>query len=254
MGALHSSSPLVLVGGALVVAVALGVGARQMSAPSAATSAPAVRPSSMAAHAGPVLHIPHLPGSITLDGDTDDPGWTQPPGPARTGAFVLASGVVARPYSDTRLVWGDDHLYLSLYAADEDIETRTDQPDGPLWLDDYFRLSFVRGDVEYAIDVSPRGVVTDAVRRSGGAFDYSWSSGVHLSPELDGTINDPRNMDEEWVIEMALPFESLGLKGESGETIGLSVVRCDTPKGSPRVCAGWGEPSADTPRGTIVLE
>jgi len=65
---------------------------------------------------------------------------------------------------------------------------------------------------------------------------------VHLSPELDGTINDPRNMDEEWVIEMALPFESLGLKGESGETIGLSVVRCDTPKGSPRVCAGWASP------------
>jgi hypothetical protein len=253
MGALQTS-PLVLVGGALLVAAALGVGARQMTPRRAPVQAPAARASSEASHAAPVLHVPHMPGSITLDGDTDDPGWTQPPGPARTGAFVLANGAVARPYSDTRLLWGDGHLYLSLYAADEDIETRTDQPDGPLWLDDSFRLTFVRGDVEYAIEVSPRAVVTDAVRRSGGAFDYSWSSGVHVSPELDGTINNPKDRDEEWVIEMALPFESLGLKGEAGERIGFSVKRCDTPKGLPRVCAAWGEATADAPMGQLVLE
>jgi hypothetical protein len=253
MGALQTS-PLVLVGGALLVAAALGVGARQMTTRRAAAPAPAPRPSSGGGHAGPVLHVPHLPGSITLDGDTDDPGWIQPPGPARTGAFVLASGAVARPYSDTRALWGDGHLYLSLYAADEDIRTGTDQPDGPLWLDDSFRLSFVRGDVEYAIEVSPKGVVTDAIRRSGGAFDYSWSSGVHLSPELDGTINNSTDRDEEWVIEMAIPFESLGMKGEAGESIGFSVKRCDTPKGLPRVCGSWGEATADLPEGRIVLE
>jgi hypothetical protein len=61
-------------------------------------------------------------------------------------------------------------------------------------------------------------------------------------------------MDEEWVIEMAIPFESLGLKGESGERIGFSVTRCDTPKEMPRICAGWGEVSADAALGTIVLD
>jgi hypothetical protein len=204
------------------------------------------------------LVVPHLPGSITLDGDTDDPGWTQPPGPARTGPFRLPSGAEARPYSDVRLLWGDAHLYLALYAADEDIRTRTDEPDGPLWLDDSFRLTFRRDDVEYAIEVSPKGIVTDAVRRSGGAgrgraFDYSWNSGAHVSPEIDGTINRSDDMDEEWVIEMAIPFESLGLHGERGETIGFSVRRCDTPKGSPRVCAGWGEREGDA-MARLVLE
>jgi hypothetical protein len=255
MGALQNS-PLVVVGGALVVAVALGVGARQMMTRPAGAKAPgtAARLSASGNLAAPVLHIPHTPGSITLDGDTDDQGWTQPPGPARTGPFLLPNGVVARPNSNARLVWGDGHLYLSLFAADEDIRTRTDQPDGPLWLDDYFHLVFVRGSVEYAIDVSPRGVVTDAVRKSGGVFDYSWSSGAHVSPELDGTLNNDKDMDEEWVIEMAIPFESLGLKGESGERIGFSVTRCDTPKEMLRICAGWGEVSADSALGTIVLD
>jgi hypothetical protein len=225
-----------------------------MSRTRAAAQSAAPRPSLGIGPVAPVLHVPHIPGSITLDGDTDDPGWTRPPGPARTGAFVFANGAPARPYSDTRALWGDGHLYFSLYAADEDIETHTDQHDGPLWLDDSFRLTFVRGDVEYAIEVSPKGVVTDGIRRSGGAYDYSWSSGVHVSPERDGTVNKPSDLDEEWVIEMALPFESLGMKGEPGESIGFSVRRCDTPKRSARVCGGWGEATADTKLGTLVLD
>src|SRR5580693_1479819 len=121
MGA-QPSSPLVLVGGALVVAVALGVGGRQMMTRQAVAQAPSAtsRLSSSGNAAAPVLHVPHTPGSITLDGDTDDPGWTRPPGPARTGPFVVENGAQARPYSNARLLWGDGHLYLSLYAADED--------------------------------------------------------------------------------------------------------------------------------------
>jgi hypothetical protein len=247
MGALPNKKALLLAAG---VAVALGVGvlARQGFARHATSRTSAT--SAVSAHAGKygrdVLHVPHIPGSITLDGDTDDPGWTRPPGPARTGAFTLDTGAESRPYSDTRALWGDGHLYMALYAADEDIRTRVDKPDGPVWLDDSFRLVFSREGTDYAIEVSPKGIVTDALRKGGGAWDYSWSSGVHVSPELDGTVNQPSDMDEEWVIEMALPFESLGMKGESGETVDLAIKRCDTPKNSPRVCAGW--------EGRLVLE
>jgi hypothetical protein len=186
------------------------------------------------------LHVPHLPGSIVLDGDTDDPGWTSPPGPARTGAFLNAAGVESRPYSEARAVWGDGHLYFSLYAADEDIRSGATEHDGPVWLDDSFRLVFTLPDGERAIEVSPRGVVTDAKRSPGGAFDYAWESRAHVSPEVDGTVNNPKDSDEEWVIEMAIPFEALGMSGERGETLGFSVRRCDTPKSGARVCSAWG--------------
>ncbi len=237
----------------VVVAAAGGLMARRFfaaraPAPPAPTTARAL---SALASDEVVLHVPHMPGSIVLDGDTDDPGWTTPPGPARTGQFLLANGATARPYSETRLVWGDGYLYLCLYAADENIETRTDQADGPLWLDDSFHVTFARGDTEYVIEVSPKAVVTDSLRKGGGALDYSWSSGVHASKELDGTINQPNDEDEEWVIEMAVPFESLGMKGERGESIGFSVRRCDTPKHASRVCASFGEGPT---RGKLVLD
>jgi hypothetical protein len=241
--------------GALLVALGLGLGARRLLARHAAAHPALPRAVPRIGATETVLLVPHIPGSIILDGDTDDPGWTRPPGPARTGAFTLENGVVARPYSDARLLWGDGYLYLALYAADEDIRTPADQPDGPLWLGDSFRLVFSRGEVQIAIEVSPKGVVTDAIRKGGGAFDYTWNSGAHVSPEVDGTINDAHDNDEEWVIEMAIPFESLGLEGASGESIGSSVRRCDTPKNSPRVCAAWGEGAAQGQgSGQLVLE
>jgi hypothetical protein len=39
--------------------------------------------------------------------------------------------------------------------------------------------------------------------------------------------------------------------GTPGESIGVSVRRCDTPKKSGRVCGMWGEGSQ---RGRIVLD
>jgi hypothetical protein len=237
MGARPTRATWVALAAGIAVALVVGLGVRQLHARRAAMTRPPPKESPLAAAF--LLHVPHIPGSITLDGDTDDPGWTTPPGPARTGPFRREDGREAIPYSSVRMLWGDGHLYLSLYASDEDIESRTDEPDGPLWLDDSFRVVFSRGGVDESIEVSPKGVITDAIRKGGGAYDYSWSSGVHASPERDGTVNKPDDMDEEWAIEMAVPFESLGMKGEPGETVDVTIKRCDTPKKSARVCAQW---------------
>lgn len=228
--------------------------ARHVSASRRAAHAAAVLSASVA-QGDPVLRVPHAPGPITLDGDTDDPGWLRLPGPARTYAFRFKNGRSALPYSEARVVWSGDYLYLALYASDQDIESHTDQPDQPIPLeDDDFRVVFSQGDVEYAIEVTPKALITDAIRRGEGAWDVTWNSGAHASREIDGLINDTKSKDEEWAIELAVPLESIGLRGERGETIGMSIRRCDIPFGVPRVCAGWGEGPADRGRGRIVLE
>ena len=246
IGAVLGSGAVLLVTGGVFYA-------RHLKSSHAAGRAAAALSASVA-RGDPVLRVPHAPGSITLDGDTDDPGWVRSPGPARTGDFVFANGEDARPYSNTRIVWGDGYLYLSLYAADEDIEAHADQPDSPLLNEDAFHVVFSQPGVEYVIDVSPKAVITDSIRKDGGAWDFSWNSHAHASKEIDGSVNNPNNMDEEWAIEMAIPFESLDMKGDRGETIGLSLSRCDTPRGVQRVCAGWGEGLGGHGRGRIVLE
>jgi hypothetical protein len=112
-------------------------------------------------------------------------------------------------------------------------------------------LVFTSGDAEFVIEVTSSGVITDAVRRRGGLLDSTWESGAHISHERDGTLDDATDDDEEWVIEMAIPFESFGLRGERGERMGFRARRCDTPKMAIRVCASWGE---GTSEGELVLE
>ncbi len=184
-----------------------------------------------------VLHVPHASG-VVLDGDPDDSAWTAAPGPARTGPFETSAGAAACPYSDARLLWGDGQLYLVLYAADEDIRSGSS-----------FRLAFTGSGPEAGtstIEVSPTGAVTDAERAGGTRLE-----GAHVSREVDGTVDDSRDRDEEWLIEMAIPLSSLGLKGRAGESVGFSVRRCGPPvrQGTARPCAAWGGGGA-----RIVLE
>jgi hypothetical protein len=191
---------------------------------------------------GEEVHVPHVQGSITLDGDADDSGWRGRV--ARSGAFVGVDGVTpVHPYSEARIVWGDGFLYLNLYAADEDIRAVAKEPDSLALDEDAFHLVFTDRAAERIIDVNPFGIVTDAMREAGSSAspDRSWNSRAHVSHELDGTPNQPGDNDEEWVLEMALPLESLGLAGKPGERIGLAMDRCDTPHGGQRVCGAWGE-------------
>jgi hypothetical protein len=238
---------------AIVVVLGAGLVAARGLAPRDAHAAAAGLPSGDEALE---LVVPHVVGDITLDGDTDDSGWRGPTG--RTGAFVGADGQDARPHSEARFAWGDGHLYVELYAADEDIHASHETPDGPVWNGDAFQLVFSDGVNERAIDVSALGTLTDGTRpahaKTPGAprpFDYAWSSGAHVSHEIDGTPNDGADMDEEWVIEMAVPFDALGIAGRKGDRVALSIRRCDTLKSGQRSCGTWGQGEH---RGVLVLD
>ncbi len=200
-----------------------------------------------------LAHVPHLRGSITLDGDTDDPGWKGPC--LRTGAFVGADGrSPVHPHTEARLLWGDGFLYLNLYAADEDIRAISTTPDSLSPDEDAFHLVFTDATTERFFDFNPLGVLTDSIRPRGALTppERSWDSHAHVSHELDGTPNRPDDHDEEWVLEVAIPFESLGLAGVPGERIGLSMGRCDTLRGTKtRICGSWGEVG---PHEVLVLD
>lgn len=244
------SSARLLAGLGVALAVGVVVGARTI-----ATSR-AKPPAAILVGAVTELHVPHAKGAIVLDGDMDDPGWLRES--ARTNAFTGADGEPARPYSDARFVYGDGVLYVGLYAADEDIRAKQEGLDAPVWTDDSFHLVFTDGTTEHSFDLSPTGTLADGERKVGSVgpggthpFDFRWNSGAHVSHEMDGTLNHPGDDDEEWLIEMAIPLDALGLKGERGERIGVAVHRCDTFHTGVRSCGSWGEGER---RGVLVLE
>jgi len=178
-------SALLVTLGLVAVAGAL-VASRVVSSRRAADAAPPA----------PVLHVPRATGEIKIDAETEEPAWTKPPGPARTGELLADGGKPARPHTEARLLWTDDDLYIAVLASDEDIRS---------------------------------------------------SDFLHVVLNADGVVDNPSGFDEEWNVEMAVPFASLGAKGARGATLGLTLHRCDTPKTSgAEVCASY--------RATLVLD
>lgn len=146
--------------------------------------------------------IPRAHGTIRIDGDWEEPDWVER---ARRAQFRGDDGQLARPSSEIRWLRDDHDLLVALYAADQNIETR-----------DAFDLSI--GSL--ALHLAATGTVTPAVPGVRAAAGYD-----------EGTLDNPSDDDEEWVVEVAIPLPLV-----HGD---VHVSRCDVPKDGVRRCGSW---------------
>lgn len=228
---------------------------------SAVQTTPASAPASRPAPTPPptTLTVPFTATAIKCDGEPNEPAWNSA---ARTGSFLdTTTQHLVRPYSDTRLLADKNNLYLLLYAADEDVRVPLQkQHDKSFGDSDHFTVKIRRQNapaITYVVEIAPNRTLYDAevtahttsAHRS--ATDLRWSSHIMMGADLDGTLNDPKDEDEEWLIESALPLVSLHAK--SGESLLMSIERCDTPKGGVRSCGAWGRDASGEPVGVVIL-
>jgi hypothetical protein len=152
----------------------------------------------------PRLAVP-AGGPITVDGELTEPPWRQA---ARAGRFIdLKTNAAAAPYSEARLLHDADHLYLGLYAADEDIHSTE---------------AFVVEANGHHWRFTAAGTIDPAI------------PGAQIAVDRDGTMDDPRDLDEEWVVEASIPLTAI--PGEGKQPITLRLSRCDDPRNGAHVC------------------
>lgn len=165
------------------------------------------------------LVVPRASGTIVDDGNFEEPAWRDA---AMGGAFTDDTGGSARPHSEIRFLWSLDGLHLAVYAADGDIEER-----GPAPIPDAFSLQLGReGGPVLELVVTPSEV------REEGAHPRVFAAGH----DVDGTVGDPSDDDEEWVTELTVPWSALGAAAEPGERLVVSARRCDVTKDSGKRC------------------
>jgi hypothetical protein len=174
------------------------------------------------------IHVPRLTETLVLNGEMDEPAWHATP----VTKFSNPDGTESRPYNDVRFLWSSDGiLHVGLYASDLNIVTAGVSADGPLWRGDSFHLVFSKDSTEHSFDVGPGpdgGLLTDGERTTPGPWNYAWQSGARVACDMDeGTIDNPKDKDEEDKFEMEIPLPSLGLKPEAGQRIDVVARRCD---------------------------
>ncbi len=218
----------VLVGGALT---AHHFSARKATAAPAAVTTSAASATKRARE----IHVPRTTEALVLNGELTEKSWQSAP----VTRFLGADGKDSRPYSEVRFLWsGDGVLHVGLYASDRNIVSAGVGNDGPVWRGDSFHLVFANGGVEHSFDLGPTAhgiVLTDGERKTGGAWNYAWQSGAHTALDMDeGTVDQPAEADEEWVIELDIPLAALGLEPKGGQRVDFSARRCDVDvRGGP---------------------
>lgn len=165
-------------------------------------------------------HLPHAP---TIDGRLSDSVWAAVPW---SEEFVDIEGA-RRPTPPWRtrvkIAWDSTALYIGAELEDPDLWGTLTTRDAVIYHDNDFEW-FIDpdGDTEryFELEVNALGTIWDLFLtrpyRKGGRAVNAWDiAGLRSAVALDGTLNDPRDRDHGWSVEMAIPWEAFA---DSGRT------------------------------------
>jgi hypothetical protein len=123
-----------------------------------------------------------------------------------------------------KMLWDEHHLYILGEMKEPHLWATLSNRDELIYRDHDFEV-FIDpdGDThEYVeIEINALGTEMDLFMhkpyKKGGPMDIKWDTeGMRTAVGLNGTINKNDDLDEGWIVEMAIPFESLS-KGKVGK-------------------------------------
>jgi hypothetical protein len=154
--------------------------------------------------------------ALKIDGHLDDPAWANA---AWTDAFVDILGADhTKPRFRTRvkMLWDDDFLYIAAELEEPDVWATLTAHDSVIFRDNDFEVFLnPTGDMlkyfEFEINALNTGwdLFLPKPYNKGGSADNSWEMpGYKSAIAIDGTLNDPRDRDKGWSLELALPWSA----------------------------------------------
>jgi len=140
-----------------------------------------------------------------------------------------------------KLAWDERYLYVAAILEEPHVWATLTERDAVIYQDDDFEV-FIDPDGDrngyYELEINALGTVWDLflVRpyRDGGPALHGWDiAGLESAVSVDGTLNDPGDVDRGWSVELAMPWTALaeaapGRRGpRPGETWRINFSRVD---------------------------
>ena len=192
---------------------------------------------------------------IRVDGFLNEPAWEKAP-MVKLSLGKNPEGIYPEPISKTegRVLHDNTYLYVAFKAYDKDIWSYFTERDAITCWEDVLEVFLKTDPVTrpsdepdpyYDFEINSLGTVMDAfVAKRDAARNYArWSnwncSGLKVATQAKGTLNNWRDVDEYWTLEVAIPFAELPtLNGEhpkKGDVWLFNLARYDysvyLPKG-----------------------
>jgi hypothetical protein len=157
------------------------------------------------------------PEPITVDGRLDDRAWTEA---EWSEPFVDIVGE-DRPAPPLRtrfkMLWDDEYLYVAAELEEPHVWATLTKRDAVIHQDDDFEVFIDPGGDGlnyYELEINALGTVWDLLLvrpyRDGGPALHEWDiAGLRSAVSVQGTLNDPSDLDRGWTVELAFPWAAL---------------------------------------------
>lgn len=154
---------------------------------------------------------------MVIDGQDGEAVWKDA---AWTSDFADIEGAAKpAPFYRTRakMLWDDTHLYVYAELEEPHVWGTLRQRDTIIYADNDFEM-FIDPDGNaheyFEIEVNTLNTVMDLFMprayRAGGRAMLNWDvQGLRTAVYIKGTLNNPRDTDTAWTVEMAIPFHAL---------------------------------------------
>lgn len=159
------------------------------------------------------------PKPLKIDGKANEKSWQQTPW---MDDFVDIEGSLKPApalLTQTKMLWDNQYLYCFAKMEEPHIWGNLRQRDTFLFLNDDFEI-FIDPDGDshhyYEIEVNALNTVWDLwldmpyrVDNSPKAMSEWNISGLKTAVHLEGTLNNPKDKDQYWTVEMAIPWKAI---------------------------------------------
>jgi hypothetical protein len=153
---------------------------------------------------------------ILIDGNLDDAAWRNAPW---TDDFVDIQGAghpAPRYRTRAKMLWDDRYFYIAAELEEPQVWATLTMHDSVIFHDNDFEVFLnPSGDTlnyfEFEMNALNTGwdLFLSKPYRHGGSADNSWEiPGLMTAVHVDGTLNDPRDRDRGWTVEIAFPWSA----------------------------------------------
>lgn len=153
-----------------------------------------------------------------IDGAMNDKAWAAIP---FTEPFVDISGkghTTPRLRTQIKMMWDDENFYIGAQLEEPHVWGTITQRDAVIFQDNDFEV-FIdpNGDNHeyYELEINALNTLWDLFLnkpyKDGGRAQNEWNlAGIQTAVQVQGSLNNPKDRDRGWTVEMALPWKSLG--------------------------------------------
>jgi len=163
--------------------------------------------------------VTHTNTPPIIDGDINDPVWQQA---KWTEDFRDIEGdLKPNPplQTNVKMLWDDSCLYIAGQIHDPNVWAYLKQHDQVVFRDNDFEV-FINPnntthqyfEIEYNAVNTVFDLFLNKPYHNGGNAMINWNvEGLRSAVKVQGTLNDPSDIDKGWTIEMAIPFKAISI-------------------------------------------